>query len=62
MIAVPEDVRYKAVRVAALTLLRSEVPGAPAAAVGPPSRWWTQAEEVYEVMIPYVLESLNGDV
>lgn len=57
-----EEQRLKVVRIAALTLLQMEYPGAPSAAVGPPSKWWSQAEELVYAILPYILESLRDDV
>jgi hypothetical protein len=51
-----EEQRRKIVRLAALRLMHLDVPNAPAGAVGPPSKWWTQAEEVVTHILPYIEE------
>lgn len=51
-----EEQRRKIIRVVALRLLSMEISGAPATAIGPPSQWWTTAEEVVDLVAPYFRE------
>lgn len=57
-----EEQRRKIIRLAALKLAQQDIPGVPAAAIGPPSVWWSQAELVVDAILPYVQEAFRGDV
>lgn len=59
---VTDEQRTKIIRLAALALIHHEVPGAPAGAIGPPSKWWSEAELIVDAIMPYVQEALRGDV
>lgn len=52
------DVRKKIVRLVALRLMAMEVPGAPAGALGPPSVWWSMAEDVVDHVLPYLKKAI----
>lgn len=51
-----KDQRDKIVRLTAIHLLHDEIPGAPAGAVGPPSKWWSLAAELVDTVAPYFRE------
>lgn len=54
-----DDQVEKVTRIAAIRLMRREIPGAPPGAVGPPSQWWDAAQEVVDAITPYMREFLR---
>lgn len=53
-----EEERTRLIRLVAVHLMRRDNPGLPIGAIGPPSSWWTTAEDLVDYIMPYMKELL----